>query len=342
MLENNAEKHYWYSGGGFFIRKIMSVSKSFQNIFCIVLIVFLSFFSPAWSQSVSAKNSYKVARAHAERGNWTGALVEVQRALSEDSNYLDAIFLRGLCSLVLDDEEQAEKDMQTVVQRAPDFFPAYNNLAALYTAQDRYEEAKTVLRTMMNVPGGKATAYFSLGVLAYHAQDLQEAESNWKQAVHEDLLMASPHYNLGLLYRLQERKDLALSELTKSVELNPGHPLYRTMLAWQLYDRGSIEEAKIELRTVPNFAQERPAVMILSRGLLAFFEGDFSQSKTLAQSALEQEPELIQAKILKAMASESLKETTEAQALYAEIYEQDPNLTWAKQKADQQAVPVRP
>jgi Flp pilus assembly protein TadD len=115
----------------------------------------------------------------------------------------------GLLALRRGDAGAAEKLYREALALAPDFAPAYVNLADLLRAQGREEEGERVLR-----------------------EGLKRAPAS-----------ADLHHALGLLHVRRQRYEAGLASLAQAARLAPENPRYQYVYAVALHDRGRPRES---------------------------------------------------------------------------------------------------
>lgn len=297
---------------------------------------------PLGAQTVSARNQFKFARSFAEDGNWERALEEVDKALAEEPNYLDATYLKALCLLGLDRYEDSEKEFLKVLDHDPQFFNAYLNLGQLYLETEAFDKAEATFGKMMMLKNGKPTALYALGVVAYARGEPAEAERHWRNAQAMQPPEARLHSNIGAALKAQGKDQPALSEFREAARLEPESPRYLFNLAWQLNDLGHKDLALAELKKAERFIGEDASLGFAVKSLGALLEGKAEDALKLARSAQEQRPDLAQAVLLEARALEALQKPAEAREVYRRALEEDPNLLEAAAALERLPAPEEP
>lgn len=106
----------------------------------------------------------------------------------------------------------------------------------------------------------------------------------------EELAQASQARQLGLEYRNQERYDEAISELKKSVTLDPQNLSGHVILGWTLHLAGQRAEAKQALQQA--LIQDESHVPALNAlGIVYLVDGDLEQAVKTHTQALELKPD---------------------------------------------------
>ena len=169
----------------------------------------------AW---VSLANLYK------ESGDNERALEACGRAEALQPGRADVLNTVGLI-------HQANRDWpaaETALRRAADGVPngdaraqIETNLAALFMAQDRHDEAAACCRTAIAASPTYPQAHNILGAALKGLQDLDGAEAAFRRALEIDPTMAAAQSNLGTVYGMCRQWDAALDCYEKALEMNP-------------------------------------------------------------------------------------------------------------------------
>lgn len=113
---------------------------------------------------------------------------------------------------------------------------ALYGLAYFYERNKRYDQSTAVFRQIVDNKPGDLNAVFQLGRAHVVAKTgLEEAEAAFIRYLSEGPALDGPdeaaaHWQLGMVYDLQGRRDEALAELRKAVDLSPGNKQYRDTL----------------------------------------------------------------------------------------------------------------
>lgn len=97
--------------------------------------------------------------------NWNAALSDLDTRIASNPRDAQAKFKRGTVLAYLHRDDDAIQQFVELTQMYPELPEPYNNLAALYAKQGRYEEARTALETAVKANPGYGLAYENLGDL---------------------------------------------------------------------------------------------------------------------------------------------------------------------------------
>ena len=207
----------------------------------------------------------KLADLYVELGNLTPAkrddyyreAIETYKKLIQvDPKNSDAYNLMGMLYADLGDHKPALEIYETAVANGAEDLITLASLGTAYLEGRRFEEARTILRRIIETDPRKinayinkkdlnrpdmnrflADAYTSYGVACLElfnqkqesqrededAELIQEAESSFKKAIKLDPDHINPHFNLGVLYHQQDRIEEAISETKRALEIKPDH-----------------------------------------------------------------------------------------------------------------------
>jgi len=97
------------------------------------------------------------------------------------------------------DHEKAAAELQTAIQRDPEFADAYGQLGVEYGELKRFREAETALRHSLELDPESWLAHYDLGVILVRSGNPAEAEQNVRRALRESGESARVHLLLGYL-----------------------------------------------------------------------------------------------------------------------------------------------
>jgi tetratricopeptide (TPR) repeat protein len=103
--------------------------------------------------------------------NWNAALTELDARIAAKPRDAQAKFKRGTVLAHLGRDDEAIRQFVELTQAYPELPEPYNNLAALYAKQGRYDEARTALETAVKANPAFRLAYENLGDLYLRLAD---------------------------------------------------------------------------------------------------------------------------------------------------------------------------
>ena len=122
------------------------------------------------------------------RKTGSGSLTQLDARIASNPRDAQAKFKRGTVLAHLNRDDEAIDAFTELTQTYPELPEPYNNLAALYAKQGRYDEARAALETATKVNPGYSLAYENLGDLY-----LRLADEAYRRA--QSLGKVSPHHH---------------------------------------------------------------------------------------------------------------------------------------------------
>ena len=181
--------------------------------------------------------------------------------------------------------------------------------------------------TVLAAVAGPAVADWQAGVAALAAGDLEVAETEFRAAVAKSPGHAPAHFMLGETLRRAGRPADAAESLARAVELDPGQPSYRLVLAQALLadDRaGPAAEQLLAVDPVILAPTDRRSWALLCGGAL-LAERRAAEAEPLLAAAVAGTPDDPALQCLHARSLHGLARGGEAVAAYRRAVELDPN-----------------
>lgn len=215
----------------------------------------------------------------------------VEAELARNTNSPLPLMLLARVHLALTNLPQAEATLLRAVALAPDYQPAQVELARLYVATKRQDEALNRLREVVNRYTNDWASWLQIGVLHTEATNYTAARQTY-----EKLLAMNPRYgpalnNLAWLYaEYLGDLDRAHEYARRSVELQPGEPASADTLGWVLFKRGDYTRALGLLRDSARKLPQEPEVQY-HLGMTHYMLGEEAPARVALQTALQLRPD---------------------------------------------------
>lgn len=152
---------------------------------------------------------------------------ELQKQIGSEINNL-ILFLRGYIYFNLDDDEQAAKYFEQVIDNS-DFIPlvGQENIYLLagyaHTNMGNLEAAKKEFEKVIELAPNSSYGYNGRGTIYMGLDDYQNAMNDFNKAIELNPNSIKDYLNLGGLYHYSGRNDLALREMEKAIQLDPDY-----------------------------------------------------------------------------------------------------------------------
>ncbi len=167
-----------------------------------------------------ARTRLELAMNYFEQGQTRVALDEVKQSLAQDPSYAEALNLRGLIFMRLNDPRLAEDSFKQSLAINPRDGNTWHNLGWLHCQQGKYAEASGIFDKALAIPGypNKSKTWMAQGICEVRSGRVTEAEQSF----------------------------------LKSYELDPGNPVTGFNLANLLFRRGDLVRAQFYIRRLNN------------------------------------------------------------------------------------------
>lgn len=138
----------------------------------------------------------------------------------------------------------------------------------------------------------KAELYLRMGITQIESGDYPGALRNILAAEELDPQSAVVQNNLGLVYFLRERYDLAEKHLQKAISLNPAYSEARNNLSRTYLELKKFDLAEKEVQVVINdLTYSNPEKAFVNLGLIKFNQKDYQAARTAFNRALRAVPD---------------------------------------------------
>jgi Tfp pilus assembly protein PilF len=171
------------------------------------------------------------------------ALDEFKQSMAYSLDFAFAGFNLGNLYARSKDAALAEKYYRLAIEIDDLYYPAKANLAVLYNAQGRNDEAERLLRQVLDAYPDQYDAAYSLGLLLAEMKRYEEAATFLERAAMAAPGRARVLYNLGLALESAGRFDEAEMALRRAVELEPSNFDFLYVLADHYAKRSDPEKA---------------------------------------------------------------------------------------------------
>ncbi len=170
----------------------------------------------------SSTYHFKNGSAEYQLKNYSGAIVDLNKAISLQSDYKEAYYVRALCESELKKYPLALADFNKVISIDPDYKDAYLN-RAFYVKEKTgdYEGAVEDYNKYIELNKGNnnAFAYDNMGFAKFKMNDLTGAMNDVMISIKLDAKNSYAYKNRALVYIAMDSISLACQDLNKAIEL---------------------------------------------------------------------------------------------------------------------------
>jgi tetratricopeptide (TPR) repeat protein len=168
--------------------------------------------------------SHELGITYYKKSDYANAVLNLQKALAEDSNDHEATQLIGICLYLAGRPGEAIPYLQKVLT----WYPRANVDAAYilgvsYIQNKQYDEARQTFAKMFGFNGDSAAAYLFCGRILFRLEFTAVTEEYAKKAIALDPKLPMAHFLLGELYLFQSKTDDAIAQFEQEVQLNPSY-----------------------------------------------------------------------------------------------------------------------
>lgn len=194
------------------------------------------------------------------------AMPQLEAALREDSNDVDARYWRGIAKAQTGDLRGAKSDLETVLAKAPSHGEARRDLGILLFRERDYSKALTILGPASEQPEVAGRALLYSGLCEWKLGNPGKAEAHFGAAQRADSeVIDAVNYYRGAMNYDQARLEVARTHFTKVVSAAPDSPLAAAARDYlELVDEA--EEARFELFASAGFQYD--SNVTLANGVL--------------------------------------------------------------------------
>ncbi len=178
-----------------------------------------------------------------QAGQLAEAEQEFLRLLKIDQQNGHIRFALGITCYQLDRLQDAEQHFTKSISLAPNFLPAYNNLALVYKALGATDRGIAILRRALEIQPGYVDAIYNLGLMQEESNDRIGAMQSYRRVIELKPDNLRAHTNLGLLLRAAGDVATAHRHLDVVATMAPQDDAALVNLALVLTDLGRYAEA---------------------------------------------------------------------------------------------------
>jgi Flp pilus assembly protein TadD len=130
-------------------------------------------------------------------------------------------YQRGVGAEHKGEREEAIAHYEGALKIAPDYYPAHNNLGALYLSKSDFQSAEAQFRESVRLDQNEAQAYFNLGNVLMLTGRYTESEAALAAGLQRRPDSAFARFLLGCLFARTGKFDAAEKSLREALQLDP-------------------------------------------------------------------------------------------------------------------------
>jgi tetratricopeptide (TPR) repeat protein/serine/threonine protein kinase len=228
-------------------------------VVCILVIV-LGYF--LFSSRIQQKNEtiarelYQLGSRKTSQGEFTEALMYLEKAIKVNPKFTGAYNLAGDCFRSLGQHQKAIEIYKQAIEIDPNNTDACCNLGTTYRDLGRHNEAIEVFKQTIRRNPNNTVAYYNLGITYRDLGRHDEAIEAFKQTVKINPNNTDAYCNLGTIDRDLGRRDEAIEAFKQMIRINPNDADAYCNLGTTYRDSGrhneAIEAFKQTVRINPN------------------------------------------------------------------------------------------
>ena len=202
-----------------------------------------------------ASLNVELAKAYIGEGDYSQALVKLDRALAQVPDYAQAHGTMAVLRWKLGELDKAERSFREAVRLAPDDSLVRNNFGAFLCERERFDEAEQQFVEALKNPlyGAPEHAYTNAGLCALRQPDLEKAERYFRAALQQEPKFAPALLQMARISLEQGRYLQARAYLQRYnavAPLNPTSLWLAVRAVRHLGDRGAAARYALRLKSM--------------------------------------------------------------------------------------------
>ncbi len=268
-------------------------------------------------------------RAHLA-GKSVAAIDAYRRVLAADPAHAAANNNLGTLLAAQGDHVAAEQHFRTAIRTQDDYGEAWNNLGILLSGVGSHNEAVRAFTRATTLEPGKPAWQNNLGNALVEVFRFPDALQAYDRALALDDRVSDYWSNRGLALRGLRRATDAIASLEQATKLDPAHLNALSNLGVLYKEERRFAEAHATFERAHRLSPSN-AVLLCNHASVCEREGDWDRLRTLVSESLRADPFYPEALNLLANAELEAARYSEAESLYHQVIQRDPqnrNANW--------------
>jgi tetratricopeptide (TPR) repeat protein len=180
------------------------------------------------------------------RGDWTGAIEMMDKAIQLNPKYLRAYTARGAANYMLNRVARGLQDMESAIAIDPNYATGYVGKCFLLNELGQSGQALGNCDRAIDLAPNLSIAYNVRGVVNTSLKNFAPAQNDLERAIALDPNSYYAYNNLGVVYALRNNFQVAFKYIRQAVQLNPQSAGSRVLLGQLLVFTGDYQQAIAE------------------------------------------------------------------------------------------------
>ena len=161
------------------------------------------------------------------------------------------------------DQAAGKRLLEAMVQKTPDYIPAWMALTKIAADEKKYDECATLLGKVLARDAGNFDALMAGGQLKLTQGKIPEATADFERLAKTYAQAPSAHYQLAVAYLAGNETDKAIPSLNKAVALHTNYFEAELLLDGLQLKSGNVDPAIISLKKLAQQYPQIPQVQLL-------------------------------------------------------------------------------
>lgn len=183
--------------------------------------------------------------------------------LAENPKQFLVLYLKGMAFLRSGDLTKAYQCFKETLELEPRFLPATHQLAGIFLATGRNEEAITVLKNNLVQNERDVSSRLLMARIYEEAGEVEKAKEEVKLAINFDEMLLPGYAALGRICILQKKYDQAVDSYQKAVNLMPSAAFLHIGLGVAYHSMGDLEKAEKAFLEAVRLTPNSPSCYIM-------------------------------------------------------------------------------
>jgi tetratricopeptide (TPR) repeat protein len=216
------------------------------------------------------------------------ALKWLDRALSSESDFAEAIALKAVYFMKSENYERAIELLEQAIPKNPNFEMIHSNLGKCYLEIGEFEKAEAVLRKAIRIDPNQFQGHGQLSRVLIQTGRIKEGIEEMVKAIRINPFYLKGYLVLGALYEKAGKQDLVMRLYRSGIRQNPNAIQLREKLCALYMSKGDFKKASIEALEI--LKRRNGYEDYLRLGNIAVTIHKFDDGEKIFKSSIEVDP----------------------------------------------------